>query len=222
MRGASPSVPLLANQDFAARARRLCSRRQVHRLGHRHRFHLRAPGSPDRPRRPRPLRRWTSSQPRRALCAKPGWISCDGRDSASGAERAGVQGRVEGNQAVGEASVSRRGGAARGEQELICGAQGEPSTATSWASAVVWRGRCWWRGYVNSTRMDALAASSLGTSSAPGVQQHADMEFSFFLIMFQWQWPQPVLLRTIEEGPLQVRVWNPKARFRRWSFSRLH
>lgn len=32
----------------------------------------------------------------------------------------------------------------------------------------------------------------------------------FFIIMHQWQWPQPVLLRTIEEGPLQVRVWNPK------------
>ena len=23
-------------------------------------------------------------------------------------------------------------------------------------------------------------------------------------------WPQPVLLKPIEEGPLQVRVWNPK------------
>lgn len=28
--------------------------------------------------------------------------------------------------------------------------------------------------------------------------------------MHQWQWPQPILLRPIEEGPLQVRVWNPK------------
>ncbi|KAK4055215.1 polynucleotide adenylyltransferase [Microbotryomycetes sp. JL201] len=32
----------------------------------------------------------------------------------------------------------------------------------------------------------------------------------FFIIMGQWQWPQPVLLKPIEEGPLQVRVWNPK------------
>lgn len=32
----------------------------------------------------------------------------------------------------------------------------------------------------------------------------------FFLIMYQWNWPQPVLLKQIEEGPLQVRVWNPK------------
>ncbi|KAF9006726.1 Poly(A) polymerase central domain-containing protein [Cyathus striatus] len=32
----------------------------------------------------------------------------------------------------------------------------------------------------------------------------------FFIIMYQWSWPQPVLLKTIEEGPLQVRVWNPK------------
>lgn len=30
--------------------------------------------------------------------------------------------------------------------------------------------------------------------------------------MGQWQWPQPILLRPIEEGPLQVRVWNPKVR----------
>ncbi|KAI0776173.1 polymerase [Trametes elegans] len=32
----------------------------------------------------------------------------------------------------------------------------------------------------------------------------------FFVIMHQWAWPQPVLLKAIEDGPLQVRVWNPK------------
>ncbi|KAH0840260.1 hypothetical protein J3R83DRAFT_1267 [Lanmaoa asiatica] len=32
----------------------------------------------------------------------------------------------------------------------------------------------------------------------------------FFIIMYQWSWPQPVLLKQIEEGPLQARVWNPK------------
>ncbi|KAI9263396.1 Poly(A) polymerase central domain-containing protein [Phascolomyces articulosus] len=32
----------------------------------------------------------------------------------------------------------------------------------------------------------------------------------FFRILFQWKWPQPVLLKPIEDGPLQVRVWNPK------------
>ncbi|KAG0173666.1 polynucleotide adenylyltransferase [Apophysomyces sp. BC1034] len=32
----------------------------------------------------------------------------------------------------------------------------------------------------------------------------------FFRIMFQWKWPQPVLLKPMEDGPLQVRVWNPK------------
>ncbi|KAG5351914.1 hypothetical protein C0989_004590 [Termitomyces sp. Mn162] len=32
----------------------------------------------------------------------------------------------------------------------------------------------------------------------------------FFIIMYQWTWPQPVLLKQIEDGPLQVRVWNPK------------
>ncbi|MCO5570063.1 hypothetical protein L7F22_023777 [Adiantum nelumboides] len=32
----------------------------------------------------------------------------------------------------------------------------------------------------------------------------------FFIILYQWNWPQPVLLKSIEEGPLPVRVWNPK------------
>ncbi|KAJ3137769.1 polynucleotide adenylyltransferase [Geranomyces variabilis] len=32
----------------------------------------------------------------------------------------------------------------------------------------------------------------------------------FFRIMHKWSWPQPVLLKHIEEGPLAVRVWNPK------------
>lgn len=32
----------------------------------------------------------------------------------------------------------------------------------------------------------------------------------FFNIMRRWPWPQPVLLKHIEDGPLQVRVWNPK------------
>ncbi|CAN6674670.1 poly(A) polymerase [Trichomonascus vanleenenianus] len=32
----------------------------------------------------------------------------------------------------------------------------------------------------------------------------------FFNILTKWQWPQPVLLKPIEDGPLQVRVWNPQ------------
>jgi poly(A) polymerase len=32
----------------------------------------------------------------------------------------------------------------------------------------------------------------------------------FFRIMEKWQWPMPVLLKPIEGGPLNVRVWNPK------------
>lgn len=52
----------------------------------------------------------------------------------------------------------------------------------------------------------------------------------FFIIMYQWyvifdtcemltdsdftrSWPQPVLLKQIEEGPLPVRVWNPKVSY---------
>ncbi|EEP82200.1 Poly(A) polymerase PAPalpha [Uncinocarpus reesii 1704] len=32
----------------------------------------------------------------------------------------------------------------------------------------------------------------------------------FFRIMNQWNWPQPVLLKPIEDGPLHMKVWNPK------------
>ncbi|THC91892.1 hypothetical protein EYZ11_008644 [Aspergillus tanneri] len=32
----------------------------------------------------------------------------------------------------------------------------------------------------------------------------------FFRIMTKWAWPQPVLLKPIEEGPLQIKVWNPQ------------
>ncbi|RAH73098.1 polynucleotide adenylyltransferase [Aspergillus aculeatinus CBS 121060] len=32
----------------------------------------------------------------------------------------------------------------------------------------------------------------------------------FFRIMTKWAWPQPVLLKPIEDGPLQMKVWNPK------------
>lgn len=32
----------------------------------------------------------------------------------------------------------------------------------------------------------------------------------FFRIMNKWSWPQPVLLKQIEDGPLQMKVWNPK------------
>ena len=32
----------------------------------------------------------------------------------------------------------------------------------------------------------------------------------FFRIMIQWKWPQPIQLKKIEDGPLNVRIWNPK------------
>lgn len=31
----------------------------------------------------------------------------------------------------------------------------------------------------------------------------------FFHLMRRWPWPQPVLLKNVESGPLQARVWNP-------------
>ncbi|KAI8069521.1 Poly(A) polymerase central domain-containing protein [Gongronella butleri] len=32
----------------------------------------------------------------------------------------------------------------------------------------------------------------------------------FFMILEKWKWPQPVMLKTIETGPLAVRTWNPQ------------
>ena len=32
----------------------------------------------------------------------------------------------------------------------------------------------------------------------------------FFNLMKSWRWPTPVLLKNMEEGPLEVRIWNPK------------
>ena len=40
----------------------------------------------------------------------------------------------------------------------------------------------------------------------------------FFRIIGKWSWPQPVLLKPIEDGPLQVRVWNPRVRLDPVSF----
>lgn len=34
----------------------------------------------------------------------------------------------------------------------------------------------------------------------------------FFRIMYQWGWPQPILLKPMEEGPLPARQWNPNVR----------
>lgn len=31
----------------------------------------------------------------------------------------------------------------------------------------------------------------------------------FFDFLTEWKWPQPILLKPIDDGPLQVRVWNP-------------
>lgn len=38
----------------------------------------------------------------------------------------------------------------------------------------------------------------------------ATMVGKFFRILAKWEWPAPILLKNIEDGPLAVRVWNPK------------
>ncbi|KAJ2634868.1 polynucleotide adenylyltransferase [Coemansia sp. RSA 1286] len=34
--------------------------------------------------------------------------------------------------------------------------------------------------------------------------------YRFFKIFLVWKWPRPVLLKAIENGPMHLRVWNPK------------
>lgn len=38
----------------------------------------------------------------------------------------------------------------------------------------------------------------------------ASIVWKFFYVMGGWQWPRPIMLKAVEEGPLQVRVWNPQ------------
>lgn len=38
----------------------------------------------------------------------------------------------------------------------------------------------------------------------------ATIVVKFFAIIRQWRWPSPVMLKHMEDGPLNVRVWNPK------------
>lgn len=32
----------------------------------------------------------------------------------------------------------------------------------------------------------------------------------FFHLLSTWPWPRPILLKNMEDGPLQVRIWNPQ------------
>ncbi|KAF7346830.1 hypothetical protein MSAN_01822100 [Mycena sanguinolenta] len=62
-------------------------------------------------------------------------------------------------------------------------------------------------GYLGGVAWAMLVAriSQLYPNAVAGALVHR-----FFTVLSKWPWPDPVLLRDIEEGPLQVRVWNPK------------
>lgn len=38
----------------------------------------------------------------------------------------------------------------------------------------------------------------------------ATVVHKFFHVLTSWRWPQPIMLKAIEDGPLQVRIWNPQ------------
>ncbi|KAJ6454113.1 Poly(A) polymerase central domain-containing protein [Mycena sanguinolenta] len=62
-------------------------------------------------------------------------------------------------------------------------------------------------GYLGGVAWAMLVAriSQLYPNAVAGALVHR-----FFTVLSKWPWPDPVLLKGIEEGPLQVRVWNPK------------
>lgn len=62
-------------------------------------------------------------------------------------------------------------------------------------------------GYVGGVACALLTARicQLYPNSAP-----ATIVARFFKIYQQWKWPQPVILKQIEDYPLHLRVWNPR------------
>lgn len=77
-------------------------------------------------------------------------------------------------------------------------------------------------GHAGSAHLSAVPQRSGRRNRATLLHGHVKMagpspNFQIHLSFtdFRRQWPQPVLLKQIEEGPLQVRVWNPKVRLLR-------
>jgi poly(A) polymerase len=65
--------------------------------------------------------------------------------------------------------------------------------------------------YVSYTQMPLLEPSLAGFSlSTTNGLLSSDSRHTYIYNRSSRSWPQPVLLKQIEEGPLQVRVWNPK------------
>jgi hypothetical protein len=65
--------------------------------------------------------------------------------------------------------------------------------------------------YVSYTQVPLLEPSLAGFSlSTTNGLLFSASKHTYMYNRSSRSWPQPVLLRQIEEGPLQVRVWNPK------------
>jgi len=92
--------------------------------------------------------------------------------------------------------------------------QGGPSIRMSTGSWAVLHGQSSSPEYVNYIPMlpqGRLLADFL-SSCTNGAPTHGSSLRACILLISR-SWPQPVLLKQIEEGPLQVRVWNPKVCF---------
>src|SRR6266404_9502136 len=89
--------------------------------------------------------------------------------------------------------------------------QGERLIPKCMVSLAEWPGPCLSRAYVNYTLMPLQAPLSADflLSSINGAPCLAASEFS---LTSTRRWPQPVLLKRIEDGAQQLRVWDPKVR----------
>lgn len=77
---------------------------------------------------------------------------------------------------------------------------------------VVLLGLCWSLEYVNCTLTQLQVQLSAGSllSCTNGEQPSSTIIALHAHRLSLRSWPQPVLLKQIEDGPLPVRVWNPK------------
>lgn len=87
---------------------------------------------------------------------------------------------------------------------------------TSYLLEREWLSRRRGMGHVSCSNMPAISKCRCSGNRQPLLHHHVPMVTCLILhtlmhsLITDRSWPQPVLLKQIEEGPLQVRVWNPK------------
>ena len=120
-----------------------------------------------------------------------GRFACDGRDSATGAGRQRVSHRAAHHQDLGKACVCP---CCRCETWIDVPLAGRAvySNVVGFLGGVAW------------AMLVARVCQLYPTATA------SIIVCKFFHVMRAWPWPNPILLKPPEDGPLNVRQWNPK------------